>query len=155
MAIFNALTKDPQLSMLIVLVVISLLSLVISLTALFLERQGHQSLQQRLIDLSHQLIEQQEDYKKLEQLQNLGDQRHHLMDQVTEDIYGLIKSNSQRLDQMRDHPTPSSILTTEAPSQSSYENAIRMAKEGMSGEKIQHLYGLTEGEVNLILDLHQ
>jgi hypothetical protein len=41
------------------------------------------------------------------------------------------------------------------PSQSNYEHAIRMAKEGMSGEKIQDMCGLSEGEVNLILDLHQ
>ena len=137
------------------LVVISLLGLVTSLIALLLERQGSQQLQQRLTDLGYQLIEQQEDYNKLEKLQYLGAQRQQRMDQVLQDIYGLIESNSQQLDRIKDQPSPSSALSTEVPSQSNYEHAIRMAKEGMSGEKIQDICGLTEGEVNLILDLHQ
>jgi hypothetical protein len=155
MAIFNTLANDPQLPVLLVLVVISLLGLVTSLITLLLERQGSQQLQHRLIDLGHQLIEQQEDYKKLEKLQYLGAQRQQRMDQVLQDIYGLIESNSQLLDRIKDHPSPSSSFSTDVPSQSNYEHAIRMAKEGMSGEKIQHICGLTEGEVNLIIDLHQ
>ena len=155
MAIFNTLANDPQLPVFLVLVVISLLGLVTSLIALLLERQGSQQLQQRLTDLDHQLIEQQEDYNKLEKLQFLGAQRQQRMDQVLQDIYGLIESNSQQLDRIKDQPSPSSALSTEVPSQSNYEHAIRMAKEGMSGEKIQDMCGLTEGEVNLILDLHQ
>jgi type II secretory pathway pseudopilin PulG len=155
MAIFNTLTNDPQLPVLLVLVVISLLGLVTSLVTLLLERQGSQQLQQRLTDLGHQLIEQQEDYNKLEKLQFLGAQRQQRMDQVLQDIYGLIESNSQQLDRIKNQPTPNSTTSTEVPSQTNYEHAIRMAKEGMSGEKIQHICGLTEGEVNLILDLHQ
>jgi type II secretory pathway pseudopilin PulG len=155
MAIFNTLTNDPQLPVLLVLVVISLLGLVTSLITLLLERQGSQQLQQRLTDLGHQLIEQQEDYNKLEKLQFLGAQRQQRMDQVLQDIYGLIESNSQQLDRIKNQPTPNSTTSTEVPSQTNYEHAIRMAKEGMSGEKIQHICGLTEGEVNLILDLHQ
>jgi hypothetical protein len=155
MAIFNTLANDPQLPVLLVLVVISLLGLVTSLITLLLERQGSQQLQNRLIDLGHQLIEQQEDYKKLEKLQYLGAQRQQRMDQVLQDIYGLIESNSQLLDRIKDQPSPSSSFSTDVPSQSNYEHAIRMAKEGMSGEKIQHICGLTEGEVNLIIDLHQ
>jgi len=155
MAIFNTLANDPQLPVFLVLVVISLLGLVTSLIALLLERQGGQQLQQRLTDLGYQLIEQQEDYNKLEKLQYLGAQRQQRMDQVLQDIYGLIESNSQQLDRIKDQPSPSSTLSTEVPSQSNYEHAIRMAKEGMSGEKIQDICGLTEGEVNLILDLHQ
>ena len=155
MAIFNTLANDPQLPVFLVLVVISLLGLVTSLIALLLERQGSQQLQQRLTDLGYQLIEQQEDYNKLEKLQFLGAQRQQRMDQVLQDIYGLIESNSQQLDRIKDQPSPSSALSTEVPSQSNYEHAIRMAKEGMSGEKIQDICGLTEGEVNLILDLHQ
>jgi len=155
MAIFNTLANDPQLPIFLVLVVISVLGLVTSLIALLLERQGSQQLQQRLTDLDHQLIEQQEDYNKLEKLQFLGAQRQQRMDQVLQDIYGLIESNSQQLDRIKDQPSPSSALSTEVPSQSNYEHAIRMAKEGMSGEKIQDMCGLTEGEVNLILDLHQ
>tara|TARA_B110000285_G_C15110581_1_gene610826 strand:+ start:436 stop:903 length:468 start_codon:yes stop_codon:yes gene_type:complete len=155
MAIFNTLANDPQLPVFLVLVVISLLGLVTSLIALLLERQGSQQLQQRLTDLGYQLIEQQEDYNKLEKLQYLGAQRQQRMDQVLQDIYGLIESNSQQLDRIKDQPSPSSALSTEVPSQSNYEHAIRMAKEGMSGEKIQDICGLTEGEVNLILDLHQ
>ncbi len=155
MAIFNTLANDPQLPVFLVLVVISLLGLVTSLIALLLERQGSQQLQQRLTDLGYQLIEQQEDYNKLEKLQYLGAQRQQRMDQVLQDIYGLIESNSQQLDRIKDQPSPSSALSTEVHSQSNYEHAIRMAKEGMSGEKIQDICGLTEGEVNLILDLHQ
>jgi hypothetical protein len=155
MAIFNTLANDPQLPIFLVLVVISLLGLATSLITLLLERQGSQQLQHRLIDLGHQLIEQQEDYKKLEKLQYLGAQRQQRMDQVLQDIYGLIESNSQLLDRIKDQPSPSSSFSTDVPSQSNYEHAIRLAKEGMSGEKIQHICGLTEGEVNLILDLHQ
>ena len=155
MAIFNTLANDPQLPVLLVLVVMSLLGLVTSLITLLLERQGSQQLQHRLTDLGHQLIEQQEDYNKLEKLQYLGAQRQQRMDQVLQDIYGLIESNSQLLDRIKDQPSPSSSFSTDVPSQSNYEHAIRMAKEGMSGEKIQNICGLTEGEVNLILDLHQ
>jgi hypothetical protein len=155
MAIFNTLANDPQIPVLLVLVVICLLGLITSLITLLLERQGSQQLQHRLIDLGNQLIEQQEDYNKLEKLQYLGAQRQQRMDQVLQDIYGLIESNSQLLDRIKDQPSPSSSFSTGVPSQSNYEHAIRMAKEGMSGEKIQHICGLTEGEVNLILDLHQ
>jgi len=155
MAIFNSLTNDPQLPVLIILLVISLGGLVTSIIALLLERQGSQLLQQRLSDLGHQLIEQQEDYKKIENQQFLSTQRQQCTDQVLQDIYGLIETNSQKLDRIKDQPSPSSALSTKVPSQSNYEHAIRMAKEGMSGEKIQHICGLTEGEVTLILDLHQ
>jgi Tfp pilus assembly protein PilN len=155
MAIFNFLVNDPQLPIFLVLIVISLLGLVTSLVALLFERQGSQLLEQRISDLGRQLIEQQEDYNKLEKLQFLGAQRQQRMDQVLQDIYGLIESNSQQLERIKDQPNPSMPLSTEVPSQSNYEHAIRMAKEGMSGEKIQHMCGLSEGEVNLILDLHQ
>ena len=155
MDIYNTLMNDPQLPVFLVLAVIGLLGLVTTLITLLLERQGAQQLQRRLTHLGHQLIEQQEDYNKLEKLQFLGAQRQQRMDQVLQDIYGLIESNSQLLDRIKDQPSPSSTLSSEVPSQSNYEHAIRMAKEGMSGEKIQDICGLTEGEVNLILDLHQ
>jgi len=155
MTIFNTLISDPQLPVLISLLLISLLSLGTSLTALFLERQSSQKLQARLRDLSQTLIEQQEDYNKLEQLQKSSDQRHHHMDQVVDDVYGLIQSNTQQLERIKDTPTPNHTLLTEALSISHYDQAIKMAKEGMSGEQIKKICGLTEGEVNLILDLHQ
>ena len=155
MAVFTSLVNDPQLPIFITLMVLSLLAFVTSLTALLFERQGSHQLQQRLTDLGHQLIEQQEDYNKLEKLQFLGAQRQQRMDQVLQDIYTLIESNSKQLNHIKDQPSPSNPLSSDVPSQSNYEHAIRMAKEGMSGEKIQHICGLTEGEVNLILDLHQ
>ena len=154
MALFNSLVNDPQMPLFLVLMVISLLGLVTSLVALLFERQGSQQLEHRLADLGRQLIEQQEDYNKLEKLQFLGAQRQQRMDQVLQDIYGLIESNSQQLERIKDQPNPNLTLSTEVPSQSNYEHAIRMAKEGMSGEKIQDMCGLSEGEVNLILDLH-
>ncbi len=155
MAVFTYLVNDPQLPIFLTLMVLSLLAFVTSLTALLFERQGSQQLQQRLTDLGHQLIEQQEDYNKLEKLQFLGAQRQQRMDQVLQDIYTLIESNSQQLNRIKDQPSPNNPLSSDVPSQSNYEHAIRMAKEGMSGEKIQHICGLSEGEVNLILDLHQ
>ena len=155
MAVFTSLVNDPQLPIFLTLMVLCLLAFVTSLTALLFERQGSQQLQQRLTDLGHQLIEQQEDYNKLEKLQFLGAQRQQRMDQVLQDIYTLIESNSKQLNHIKDQPSPSNPLSSDVPSQSNYEHAIRMAKEGMSGEKIQHICGLTEGEVNLILDLHQ
>ena len=155
MAVFTSLVNDPQLPIFIILMVLGLLAFVASLTALLFERQGSQKLQRRLTDLGHQLIEQQEDYNKLEKLQFLGAQRQQRMDQVLQDIYVLIESNSQQLNRIKDQPSPSSTLSSDVPSQSNYEHAIRMAKEGMPGEQIQHICGLTEGEVNLILDLHQ
>ena len=155
MAVFTSIANDPQLPIFLILMALSLLAFVTSLTALLFERQGSQKLQQRLTDLGHQLIEQQDDYNKLEKLQFLGAQRQQRMDQVLQDIYGLIESNSLQLNRIKDQPSPSSALSTDLPSQSNYEHAIRMAKEGMSGEQIQHICGLTEGEVNLILDLHQ
>ena len=155
MAIFNSLVNDPQLPILIILMVLSFIGFVTSLMSLLFERQGSQKLQQRLTDLGRQLIEQQEDYNKLEKLQFLGAQRQQRMDQVLQDIYTLIESNSQQLNRIKDQPSPNNPLSSDVPSQSNYEHAIRMAKEGMPGEKIQHICGLSEGEVNLILDLHQ
>lgn len=155
MAIFNSLANDPQVSLFLVLGLLSLLGFVTSLMALLLERQGSQQTQQRLTALGHQLIEQQEDYNKLEKLQFLGAQRQQRMDQVLQDIYGLIETNSQQLDRIKDQPSTSPSPANEVPSQSHYEHAIRMAKEGMTGERIQNVCGLTEGEVSLILDLHQ
>ncbi|MGY8841482.1 MAG: hypothetical protein ACKVIL_12560, partial [Pseudomonadales bacterium] len=75
MAVFTSLVNDPQLPIFLTLMVLSLLAFVTSLTALLFERQGSQKLQQRLTDLGHQIIEQQEDYNKLEKLQFLGAQR--------------------------------------------------------------------------------
>jgi len=66
MAIFNTLANNPQLTLLILLVVISLIALVTGLVSLLLERQGSQLLLQRLSDLGYQLLEQREDYKKIE-----------------------------------------------------------------------------------------
>tara|TARA_B100000780_G_scaffold261946_1_gene214722 strand:- start:180 stop:608 length:429 start_codon:yes stop_codon:yes gene_type:complete len=136
------------------LAMLSVIGLICSLIVLSFERQGNQQLEQRLTDLGHQLLEQQEDYNKLEKLQFLGAQRQQRMDQVLQDIYALIESNSQQLDRIKDQPSSTSSLTAEVPSQSNYEHAIRMAKEGMAAEKIQDMCGLTEAEVNLILDLH-
>ena len=155
MAIFNTLANNPQLTLLILLVMLSLLALVTSLAALLLERQGSQLLLQRLSDLGYQLLEQQEDYKKIEMQQILAAKHQRSTDQVLQDIYGLIDANNQKLDRIKDQASPNGTLSTEVPSQSNYEHAIRMAKEGLPGEKIQHLCGLTEGEVTLILDLHQ
>ena len=132
-----------------------MLGLATSLTSLFLGHKNSQKLQQRLTDIGRQLIDQQDYYNKLEKLQFLGDQRQQRMDDVLQDMYGLVESNSQQLDRIKDQASPSSILSTKVPNQSNYEHAIRMAKEGMSGEKIQQMCDLSEGEVNLILDLHQ
>ena len=90
MAIFNSLVNDPQLPILIILMVLGLIGFVTSLISLLFERQGSQQLQQRLTDLGRQLIEQQEDYNKLEKLQFLGAQRQQRMDQVLQDIAWLI-----------------------------------------------------------------
>ena len=155
MAIFNTLANNPQLTLLILLVMLSLLALVTSLAALLLERQGSQLLLQRLSDLGYQLLEQREDYKKIEKHQVLAAKHQRSTDQVLQDIYGLIDTNNQKLDRIKDQASPNGALSTQVPSQSNYEHAIRMAKEGLPGEKIQHLCGLTEGEVTLILDLHQ
>ena len=155
MAIFNSLVNDPQLPIFLTLVVISLIALVTSLVSLLLERQASQLLLQRLSDLGYQLLEQREDYKQIEKHQVLAAKHQRSTDRVLQDIYGLIDTNNQKLDRIKDQSSSSNPLSSEVPSQSNYEHAIRMAKEGMSGEKIQHVCGLTEGEVSLILDLHQ
>ena len=155
MTFLQTLVSNPQSMIMVAILVITVLGLIIGLTALLLERQGDQQLQQRLVDLGLQLLEQQEDYNKLEKLQFIGAQRQQRMDQVLQDIYGLIESNSQQLEQLKDQPTSHTSLASDVPSQSNYEHAIRMAKEGLSGERIQEICGLSEGEVNLILDLHQ
>ena len=36
-----------------------------------------------------------------------------------------------------------------------WHEQLMVVAEKVGGEKIQHICGLTEGEVNLILDLHQ
>lgn len=155
MAIFNTLANNPQLTLLILLVVISLIALVTSLVSLLLERQASQLLLQRLSDLGYQLLEQREDYKQIEKHQVLAAKHQRSTDQVLQDIYGLIDTNNQKLDRIKDQSSSNGALSTEVPSQNNYEQAIRMAKDGIPGEKIQHLCGLTEGEVTLILDLHQ
>ncbi len=155
MAIFNTLANNPQLTLLILLVVISLIALVTSLVSLLLERQASQLLLQRLSDLGYQLLEQREDYKQIEKHQVLAAKHQRSTDRVLQDIYGLIDTNNQKLDRIKDQASSNGALSTEAPSQNNYEQAIRMAKDGIPGEKIQHLCGLTEGEVTLILDLHQ
>ena len=155
MAIFNTLANNPQLTLLILLVVISLIALVTSLVSLLLERQASQLLLQRLSDLGYQLLEQREDYKQIEKHQVLAAKHQRSTDQVLQDIYGLIDTNNQKLDRIKDQSSSNGALSTEMPSQNNYEQAIRMAKDGIPGEKIQHLCGLTEGEVTLILDLHQ
>ncbi|MGY8906980.1 MAG: DUF2802 domain-containing protein [Pseudomonadales bacterium] len=155
MAIFNTLANNPQLTLLILLVVISLIALVTSLVSLLLERQASQLLLQRLSDLGYQLLEQREDYKQIEKHQVLAAKHQRSTDRVLQDIYGLIDTNNQKLDRIKDQSSSNGALSTEMPSQNNYEQAIRMAKDGIPGEKIQHLCGLTEGEVTLILDLHQ
>jgi uncharacterized protein HemX len=155
MTFFQTLVSNPQSMIMLSILVVAMLGLVVGLIALLLERQGNQQIQQRLADLGLQLLEQQEDYNKLEKLQFIGAQRQQRMDQVLQDIYGLIENNSQQLDQLKDQPNGHVSLASDVPSQSNYEHAIRMAKEGLSGERIQEICGLTEGEVNLILDLHQ
>ncbi|HCH31405.1 MAG TPA: hypothetical protein DE045_00500 [Oceanospirillaceae bacterium] len=155
MTFLQTLASNPQSLIVLSILVVAILGLVIGLIALLLERQGNQQLQQRLADLGLQLLEQQEDYNKLEKLQFIGAQRQQRMDQVLQDIYGVIENNSQQLDQLKDQPSGHTSLASDVPSQSNYEHAIRMAKEGLSGERIQEICGLTEGEVNLILDLHQ
>ena len=155
MAIFNTLANNPQLTLLILLVVISLIALVTSLVSLLLERQSSQLLLQRLSDLGYQLLEQREDYKQIEKHQVLAAKHQRSTDRVLQDIYGLIDTNNQKLDRIKDQSSSNGALSTEVPSQNNYEQAIRMAKDGIPGEKIQHLCGLTEGEVTLILDLHQ
>jgi type II secretory pathway pseudopilin PulG len=155
MAIFNTLANNPQLTLLILLVVISLIALVTSLVSLLLERQANQLLLQRLSDLGYQLLEQREDYKQIEKHQVLAAKHQRSTDRVLQDIYGLIDTNNQKLDRIKDQSSSNGALSTEVPSQNNYEQAIRMAKDGIPGEKIQHLCGLTEGEVTLILDLHQ
>ena len=155
MAIFNTLANNPQLTLLILLVVISLIALVTSLVSLLLERQSSQLLLQRLSDLGYQLLEQREDYKQIEKHQVLAAKHQRSTDRVLQDIYGLIDTNNQKLDRIKDQSSSNGALSTEMPSQNNYEQAIRMAKDGIPGEKIQHLCGLTEGEVTLILDLHQ
>ena len=155
MTFLQTLASNPQSMMVFSILVVAMLGLIIGLIALLLERQGNQQIQQRLADLGLQLLEQQEDYNKLEKLQFIGAQRQQRMDQVLQDIYSLIENNSQQLDQLKDQPNVHTSLASDVPSQSNYEHAIRMAKEGLTGERIQEICGLTEGEVNLILDLHQ
>ncbi|MBT3435995.1 MAG: DUF2802 domain-containing protein [Oceanospirillaceae bacterium] len=155
MTFLQTLASNPQSMIVFSILVVAMLGLIIGLIALLLERQGNQQIQQRLADLGLQLLEQQEDYNKLEKLQFIGAQRQQRMDQVLQDIYSLIENNSQQLDQLKDQPNVHTSLASDVPSQSNYEHAIRMAKEGLTGERIQEICGLTEGEVNLILDLHQ
>ena len=155
MTFLQTLISNPHNMILLSVLAIVTLGLVIGLIALLLERQGSHQIQQRLTDLGLQLLEQQEDYNKLEKLQYIGAQRQQRMDQVLQDIYGVIENNSQQLDQLKDQPSGHTSLGSDVPSQSNYKRAIRMAKEGLSGERIQEICGLSEGEVNLILDLHQ
>ncbi len=96
MAIFNTLANNPQLTLLILLVVISLIALVTSLVSLLLERQASQLLLQRLSDLGYQLLEQREDYKKIEKHQVLAAKHQRSTDRVLQDIYGLIDTNNQK-----------------------------------------------------------
>ena len=142
MAIFNTLANNPQLTLLILLVVISLIALVTSLVSLLLERQASQLLLQRLSDLGYQLLEQREDYKQIEKHQVLAAKHQRSTDRVLQDIYGLIDTNNQKLDRIKDQSSSNGALSTEMPSQNNYEQAIRMAKDGIPGEKIQHLCAL-------------
>jgi hypothetical protein len=120
MAIFNTLANNPQLTLLILLVVISLIALVTSLVSLLLERQASQLLLQRLSDLGYQLLEQREDYKQIEKHQVLAAKHQRSTDRVLQDIYGLIDTNNQKLDRIKDQSSSNGALSTEMPSQNNY-----------------------------------
>ena len=148
--------QDTTGMALLALIIIAILGLGIGLMALVFERQSAQQSQQRHAELVNQLLEVQDEFAKLEKLQFLAAQRQQRTDQVLQDMYNMLEQQARMLEAVREHPAPVVAGgTAEVPSQSNYEHAIRLAKDGMSGEQIMELCGLSEGEVNLLLDLHQ
>ena len=153
----TAFLQDPTSMVLIALLALSILAIGVALMGLVFERQSTQQSQQRHADINHRLLEMQDEFAKLEKLQFLAAQRQQRTEQVLQDMYGLLEEHSRALHGLKDQPAQviNSTASDNVPSQSNYEHAIRMAKEGMSAEQIQEICGLSEGEVNLLLDLHQ
>ena len=154
----TAFFQDPTSIVLIILLGLSVLALGVALMALVFERQSTQQSQQRHSDINNHLLEIQDEFAKLEKLQFLAAQRQQRTEQVLQDMYSMLEEHNRTLHSLKEQPAQ--VVTNTAtndnvPSQSNYEHAIRMAKEGMSGEQIQEICGLSEGEVNLLLDLHQ
>ena len=153
----TAFLQDPTSMVLMALLALSILAIGVALMGLVFERQSTQQSQQRHGDINHRLLEMQDEFAKLEKLQFLAAQRQQRTEQVLQDMYGLLEEHSRALHCLKDQPAQviNTAASNNAPSQSNYEHAIRMAKEGMSAEQIQEICGLSEGEVNLLLDLHQ
>ena len=153
----TAFFEDPTSLALIALMALTVLALGVALMGLVFERQSAQQSQQRHNDINNRLLEMQDEFAKLEKLQFLAAQRQQRTEQVLQDMYGMLEEHSRALHGLKDQPTQvvNTSTSDNVPSQSNYEHAIRMAKEGMSGEQIQEICGLSEGEVNLLLDLHQ
>jgi len=152
----TAFFQDPTSMALMALMALTVLALGVALMGLVFERQSAQQSQQRHNDINNRLLEMQDEFAKLEKLQFLAAQRQQRTEQVLQDMYSMLEEHSRALHGLKEQPTHLVNTTTnDIPSQSNYEHAIRMAKEGMSGEQIQEICGLSEGEVNLLLDLHQ
>lgn len=152
-----AFFEDPTSLVLLALLALAVLALGVALMGLVFERQSAQQSQQRHSDINNRLLEVQDEFAKLEKLQFLAAQRQQRTEQVLQDMYSMLEEHSRALHGLKDQPAPmvNTAPSDNIPSQSNYEHAIRMAKEGMSGEQIQDICGLSEGEVNLLLDLHQ
>ena len=147
--------QDYTNMVLFTLLALGILGLGVTLMALVFERQSAQQSRQRHSELSHHLMEVQDEFAKLEKLQFLAAQRQQRTEQVLQDIYSMLEDHNRTLHSLKERPGPAVNATSDVSSQSNYEHAIRMAKEGMSGEQIQEICGLSEGEVSLLLELHQ
>ena len=152
-----AFFEDPTSLVLLALLALTVLALGVALMGLVFERQSAQQSQQRHSDINNRLLEVQDEFAKLEKLQFLAAQRQQRTEQVLQGMYSMLEEHSRALHGLKDQSAPvvNTAPSDNVPSQSNYEHAIRMAKEGMSGEQIQEICGLSEGEVNLLLDLHQ
>ena len=152
----NLMLQAPTGWLIVIIAILVLVSVGLGLMALVFERQSNLHNQQRFTDLTNQLTELQDEFSKLEKLQFIAAQRQQRTDQVLQDMYKMLEEQSRLLYQVKDRPAQVvNTNTSDIPNQSNYEHAIRMAKEGMSGAQIQEICGLSEGEVNLLLDLHQ
>ncbi len=147
--------QDPTNLAFIALLTLGILGLGITLMALVFERQSAQQSMQRHSELSNHLMEVQDEFAKMEKLQFLAAQRQQRTEQVLQDIYSMLEDHNRTLHSLKEQPVPTINTASDMPGQSNYEHAVRMAKEGMPGEQIQEICGLSEGEVSLLLDLHQ
>ncbi len=132
--------QDATGMAILALIAIAILGLGTGLMALVFERQTAQQSQQRHAELVNQLLEVQDEFAKLVKLQFIAAQRQQRTDQVLQDMYNMLEHQARLLEAVKDQPTTVAPNTgADVPSQSNYEHAIRLAKDGMSGEQISGL----------------